>query len=254
MDYYSEYSTYDYTTNYGSSSDEVAGLLAAISGGAMLLYWAIMIFVLVCMIKIYTKAGRKWWEAIVPIYNIIVLLEIVELPLWYIALFFVPFANIYAVFKIYIELAHKFGKSTGFGVAMVFFNVICMPILAFGKATYQGGISPMTTYPNQSNVGPQPLYQQPVQSSINPQYNNGSMQPSIEPQSTYQQPVQPTITPQSQYINQPIINNPGVVQPAPSPIVEPPVNMQNQNVKFCPNCGNQVDINNSACPHCGHNC
>ena len=85
------------------------------------------------MWKIYKKAGKPGWAAIVPVYNIIVLLEIAELPLWYIALFLVPFANIYAMFKIYIELAHKFGKSTGFGVASVFFSVICFPILAFNK-------------------------------------------------------------------------------------------------------------------------
>ena len=53
--------------------------------------------------------------------------------LWYIVLFFIPIANIYAVFKIYIELAHKFGKSTGFGVATVFFSIVCLPILAFSK-------------------------------------------------------------------------------------------------------------------------
>lgn len=79
------------------------------------------------------KAGKKGWEAIVPIYNTIVLIEIVGLPLWYFALFFVPFANIYAIFKIYIELAHRFGKSTGFGVATVFFSIICLPILAFNN-------------------------------------------------------------------------------------------------------------------------
>lgn len=91
------------------------------------------ILLIVSMWKIYKKAGKPGWAAIVPVYNIIVLLEIAELPLWYIALFLVPFANIYAMFKIYIELAHKFGKSTGFGVASVFFSVICFPILAFNK-------------------------------------------------------------------------------------------------------------------------
>lgn len=79
------------------------------------------------------KAGKPGWASIVPIYNMIVLLEITELPLWYIVLFFIPFANIYALFKIYIELAHKFGKSTGFGVATVFFSIVCLPILAFSK-------------------------------------------------------------------------------------------------------------------------
>ena len=83
---------------------------------------------------IYKKAGKPGWASIVPIYNIIVLLEIAGLPLWYLVLYFIPFANIYVIFKVYIELAHKFGKSTGFGVATVFFSIICIPILAFDKS------------------------------------------------------------------------------------------------------------------------
>ena len=37
----------------------------------------------------------------------------------------------------YIEIAHKFGKSTGFGVGMVLLNVIFIPMLGFSDATYQ---------------------------------------------------------------------------------------------------------------------
>ena len=99
----------------------------------MIISLLLSILLIVSMWKIYKKAGKPGWAAIVPVYNIIVLLEIAELPLWYIVLFFIPFANIYALFKIYIELAHKFGKSTGFGVATVFFSIVCLPILAFSK-------------------------------------------------------------------------------------------------------------------------
>ena len=91
------------------------------------------ILLIIATWKVYKKARKPGWASIVPIYNLIILLEIVELPMWYIVLFFVPIANIYATFKIYIELAHKFGKSTGFGVATVFFGPIFIPILAFSK-------------------------------------------------------------------------------------------------------------------------
>jgi hypothetical protein len=53
-------------------------------------------------------------------------------------LFFIPFANVYLVIKVALELVHKFGKSTGFGLALIFFPVIAYPILAFGNATYKG--------------------------------------------------------------------------------------------------------------------
>ena len=97
------------------------------------------ILVIVSLWIIFKKAGKPGWAAIVPVYNFVVLLQICDLPLWYIILYFIPFVNIYAIFKVYIELAHKFGKSTGFGVLMVFFSGICLPILAFDKnAVYNG--------------------------------------------------------------------------------------------------------------------
>ena len=88
--------------------------------------------------KVFKKAGKPGWASIVPIYNTVVLIEVAGLPLWYFILFFIPFVNIYALFKIYIELAHKFGKGTGFGVLSIFFPIICLPILAFGKCKYEG--------------------------------------------------------------------------------------------------------------------
>ena len=125
-DYYN-YNTTGYASNYTMpTSSIVIGL-------------AVGILVIVSLWIIFKKAGKPGWASIVPIYNIIVLIHIVGLPLWYLVLLIIPFANIYAIFKIYIELAHKFGKSTGFGVLSVFFSEICLPILAFDKnATYKG--------------------------------------------------------------------------------------------------------------------
>lgn len=138
-----DYSYYD-TMDPGFAS----GIFAAF-GGMMLFSSLIGIFMIVCMWKIFTKAGKEGWKSIIPIYNIIVLLEIVELPIWYIVLYIIPFINIYALFKTYIELAHKFGKSTGFGVLMIFFGIVCFPILAFDSSAYQGGnYSENTNYSN----------------------------------------------------------------------------------------------------------
>lgn len=121
------YYTYDYNT---TSSLPTSYYIFGIVVGVLLI---------VSLWMIFKKAGKPGWASIVPIYNIIVLIQVAGLPLWYIILLLIPFANIYAIFKIYIELAHKFGKSTGFGVLTVFFSEICLPILAFDKnATYNG--------------------------------------------------------------------------------------------------------------------
>ena len=130
--------------SYEVSTSNAAGAVLAVFGFIWFIIMVTSIFMLVCMYKVYKKAGRKGWEALIPIYNFVVMIQIAELPMWYIVLYFIPFANIYAMFKIYIELAHKFGKSTGFGVATVFFSIICLPILAFSKnVTYNGNNNSM---------------------------------------------------------------------------------------------------------------
>ena len=130
----------DYGTSYGTTTTAGAG----IGAGMIIFYLIICVFVLVTMWKLYAKAGKPGWAAIVPIYNIIVLIQIAGLPLWYFLLMLIPVVNIYAIFKIYIELAHKFGQSTGFGALCVFFGIICLPILAFGSSKYVGTESTVT--------------------------------------------------------------------------------------------------------------
>ena len=42
------------------------------------------IFLLICRWRIFKKAGKEGWESLIPIYNIIILLEIVKKPTWWI--------------------------------------------------------------------------------------------------------------------------------------------------------------------------
>lgn len=121
---------YDYDYYYSSSSSNPTASIVAL---------AITVISIVAMWKLFKKAGYQGWEAIIPIYNLVILFKIAGISPWCILLMLVPLANIYIVFKLYIELAHRFGKSTGFGVATVFFSVICLPIMAFDdNCTYQG--------------------------------------------------------------------------------------------------------------------
>src|SRR3989344_1522757 len=39
--------------------------------------------------KIFTKAGQPGWASLVPIYNIVVILRIIQKPWWWIFLFFI---------------------------------------------------------------------------------------------------------------------------------------------------------------------
>ena len=62
--------------------------------------------------KLYSKAGRKPWEAIVPIYNAIVLMKIINRPAWWVILLFIPVINLLMFPIIWIETARSFGKNS----------------------------------------------------------------------------------------------------------------------------------------------
>ena len=104
-----------------------------------LVYLGLIVLIFVSLWKIFEKAGKPGWAAIVPIYNIIVLLEIVNKPVWWIVLMLVPLVNIVVAVLVYIELAKCFGKSAGFGIGMVFLGFIFLPMLAFSDAKYMDG-------------------------------------------------------------------------------------------------------------------
>jgi len=59
--------------------------------------------------KLYIKAGRKAWEAAVPIYNGIVLMNIIKRPKWWIILLFIPVVNLLMFPVIWIETIRSFG-------------------------------------------------------------------------------------------------------------------------------------------------
>lgn len=102
----------------------------------MLIYLVVVIVVIASMWKVFAKAGQPGWAAIVPIYNLIVLLQIADKPLWWIILYFIPIANIIIPILVSIEISQKFGKGAGFGIGLAFLPVIFYPILAFSGAQY----------------------------------------------------------------------------------------------------------------------
>lgn len=99
---------------------------------------AVIVFLIITMWKIFEKAGKPGWAAIIPIYNMIILLEVVGKPVWWIFLFFIPFVNYVFIVWTYNMLSKSFGKDEAFTVGLVLLNIVFLPILAFGDAQYQG--------------------------------------------------------------------------------------------------------------------
>lgn len=62
--------------------------------------------------KLYVKAGRKPWEAAIPIYNAIVLMQIINRPKWWLFLLFIPIINLLMFPVIWVETIRSFGKNS----------------------------------------------------------------------------------------------------------------------------------------------
>lgn len=120
--------------------EELLVIFAGIWGVLMLLSLALSVFMIICMWKVYKKAGKPGWASIVPIYNIWVLFEMTGFNGALSLLTFIPFVGtiIIAVLSIIsnFRLAKCFGKDTGFGIGLWLLNPIFMAILAFDKSEY----------------------------------------------------------------------------------------------------------------------
>ncbi|MBW1294514.1 signal peptidase I [Aquimarina litoralis] len=62
--------------------------------------------------KLYVKAGRKAWEAAVPVYNAVVLMKIINRPWWWVILLFIPVINVIMLPVIWVETIRSFGKNS----------------------------------------------------------------------------------------------------------------------------------------------
>ena len=62
--------------------------------------------------KLYLSAGRKSWEAAIPVYNAIVLLKIIGRPSWWTILLFLPIINLIVFPVIWVETLRSFGKNS----------------------------------------------------------------------------------------------------------------------------------------------
>src|ERR1051326_1831572 len=105
----------------------------------MLFMLAVVVVVIVGFWKVFEKAGQPGWAAIVPIYNIVVLLQIAGRPVWWVLLFLIPFVNIAIGLIVAMDIAKSFGQSAVFGIVLLFLlGGIGYLVLGFGNYCYVG--------------------------------------------------------------------------------------------------------------------
>lgn len=124
-----------YDVNSYTTTSVSAGMFGATY---MITVLAIAVISIVAMWKIFTKANKPGWAAIVPFYNLYTEFEIAGMNGWMFLLLLIPIVNIIVAIMLYVNLAKAFGKSTGFAIGLIFLNFIFMLILAFSSAEYVG--------------------------------------------------------------------------------------------------------------------
>jgi len=62
--------------------------------------------------KLYQRAGRKAWEAAIPVYNAVVLMQIINRPKWWVVLFFIPIVNLIIIPVTWVETIRSFGRNS----------------------------------------------------------------------------------------------------------------------------------------------
>ena len=103
-------------------------------GGFALFILVLSIVMIMGLWKSFTKAGKPGWVCLVPIYNIIVMLEIAGLPLWMIVGLFIPFVNLFINIYICYNVSKRFGG--GIGMTILLMVGIGWLIIGFGNAKY----------------------------------------------------------------------------------------------------------------------
>lgn len=89
--------------------------------------------------KLFAKADQNWIAALVPGWDLIVVLKMVGRPTYHAAYLLIPGFNIYFGFKLLIEIAQSFGKISMVDAILVcFFNVFYVLNLglAYGEEYY----------------------------------------------------------------------------------------------------------------------
>jgi hypothetical protein len=108
------------------------------NGGVTVFYGAIAILELVAGWMIFQKAGQAGWKVLIPIYNVIVFLRIVDRPWWWLLLLLIPIVDIVFLIILANDLSKSFGHGAGFTVGLVLLRTIFVCILAFGSSAYIG--------------------------------------------------------------------------------------------------------------------
>ena len=119
--------------------------------GWVIFFFLIQIIHFVGTWKLYEKAGKKAWQAAIPIYNGIVLMEIIKRPKWWVILLFIPIVNLLMFPVLWIETIRTFGYKSRLDSTLV---IITLGLyIAYINYTTNNEYNEQRSLDPQSNLG-----------------------------------------------------------------------------------------------------
>ncbi len=97
----------------------------------------LLAFLIATRMAVFTKAGRPFWAALIPLYAEWTFAKVAGAPGVLGLLLWVPVVNLFAWLGLNMGLAKRFGRSPLFGLGLTFVNPVFMPMLAFGRSRYR---------------------------------------------------------------------------------------------------------------------
>jgi hypothetical protein len=108
----------------------------------LLVIMLVSVFMIVAMWRVFTKADQPGWGALIPIYNMVLMLRIAGKPGWWVIFCLIPpfwpVISIVVHIVITIDIARNFGRGGWFAAGLILLPIIFFPILAFGNSEYLG--------------------------------------------------------------------------------------------------------------------
>lgn len=164
--------------SYSTSSTIDSGPAAAFAIFLTIISLVIAVFMVVSLWRLFAKAGKPGWASIVPFYNYIVMLEIAGKPIWWFAMFFVPFADIVFAIMTLFAFVKAYGRSDGFAVLSIFFPFVTYPMMAFSASTQYVGVATQQYGAQVTPMQQPPAYEaQPQQGQPLPPQMQAQQQP-----------------------------------------------------------------------------
>lgn len=183
----------------------------------IMIFFIFLVLYIIGRWKLYQKAGKNGWEAIIPFYNDWIYVEISGLNWWWFLLvmattisslydslysddifisLITSLISLFALFVCNYNISKKLHKDTAFAILMTIFPFILIPMIGLSDS-----------YKFDNNV---------------PVSNNGPF------------------------------DNSNTVNNMTTNSYENKETNNNSNLKYCSHCGSQVNINDKYCKHCGN--